>query len=59
MPSETSSFLRPLPIEDLYGTQRTAAAQLRILGVNTIGQLADLPAVTATRVLGRPGSRQV
>lgn len=55
VPSETGSFLGPLPIEDLYGIQRTAAAQLRTLGVNTIGQLADLPAVTAARVLGRPG----
>ncbi|GAA2265829.1 hypothetical protein GCM10010232_67590 [Streptomyces amakusaensis] len=31
------------------------AAQLRQLGVTTIGQLATLPSSTATRILGRPG----
>ncbi|MCQ1579252.1 DNA polymerase Y family protein [Streptomyces parvus] len=54
-PEEVDSFLGPLPVEDLYGIHRAQASQLRRLGVDTIGQLADLPTPTVMRILGRPG----
>ncbi|MFC4607307.1 hypothetical protein ACFO9E_05670 [Streptomyces maoxianensis] len=53
--SEVARFLGPLPISELYGIRRAQAGGLSRLGVATIGQLAELPAVTAARILGRAG----
>ncbi|WP_326762805.1 hypothetical protein OHB35_53030 [Streptomyces phaeochromogenes] len=54
-PSETAKFLGPLPVGELYGIHRTQADDLHRLGVETIGQLADLPSETVVRILGRAG----
>jgi DNA polymerase-4 len=54
-PSAIETFLSPLPIAELYGIRRTQAEELRRLGVETIGQLADLRAATVLRILGRSG----
>ncbi|MET7780544.1 hypothetical protein ABZT28_33235 [Streptomyces sp. NPDC005388] len=54
-PEETEQFLGPLPVGELYGIRRVQAEQLRHLGVETIGQLAGLPAATVLRILGRDG----
>ncbi|MEV5843686.1 hypothetical protein AB0M32_17165 [Streptomyces sp. NPDC051985] len=52
---ETEQFLGPLPVGELYGIRRAQCEQLRHLGVETIGQLAGLPAATALQILGRHG----
>ncbi|MGW1886343.1 DinB/UmuC family translesion DNA polymerase [Streptomyces sp. NPDC001970] len=54
-PGEVGRFLGPLPVAELYGIRRVQAEALTRLGVATIGQLAELPAVTAARILGRAG----
>ncbi|WP_327672660.1 MULTISPECIES: hypothetical protein [unclassified Streptomyces] len=54
-PSETTTFLSPLPVGELYGIRRQQAALLQRVGVETIGQLAKLPSATVLRVLGRAG----
>lgn len=48
-------FLHPLPIEALWGVGRVTAAKLHSLGVETIGQLADLPSYATSPRLG-PGA---
>lgn len=55
VPEQTEAFLGPLPVEDLYGIRRAQAAELRSLGVETVGQLAGLPAGTVLRILGQAG----
>ncbi|MGW6454831.1 DNA polymerase Y family protein [Streptomyces sp. NPDC055078] len=54
-PAETERFLGPLPVSELYGIRRAQAEELRRLGVQTIGQFAELPAATLLRILGRSG----
>lgn len=49
--SETSTFLRPLPLEWLP-LPRRVLARLRALGVSTIGQFADLPPGSIQRRFG-------
>ncbi|HEX9235003.1 MAG TPA: DNA polymerase IV, partial [Actinomycetota bacterium] len=49
---ETLSFLRPLPVGALWGVgERTAETLLR-LGLRTVGDLAQTPAVILKRTLG-------
>ncbi len=45
-------FLHPLPVEALVGVGESAAAKLHRLGVTTIGDLAQLPAVELRRAFG-------
>ncbi|MFF1261150.1 MULTISPECIES: hypothetical protein [unclassified Streptomyces] len=53
--ADTGTFLGPLPVGDLYGIRRAQAETLRRVGVESVGQLAALPAATALRLLGRAG----
>ncbi|WP_405510594.1 hypothetical protein OG323_37520 (plasmid) [Streptomyces cyaneofuscatus] len=55
-PAEVDMFLGPRAIDDLYGIRRAQVIQLRQLGVDTVGRLAELPTATVTRILGRPGT---
>lgn len=48
-------FLHPLPVEALWGVGRVTAARLHGLGVNTIGELAEIRPSALTPVLG-PGA---
>jgi DNA polymerase IV len=53
--AEVVSFLHPLPVEALWGVGERTAQTLRQLGLQTVGDLAQVPVETLQRALG-PGS---
>lgn len=52
-PEQEESFLLPLPVERLWGVGAATAEKLHGLGIRTVGQLAELEAATAERLLGK------
>jgi DNA polymerase-4 len=52
-PEQEQAFLLPLPVERLWGVGAATAAKLHGLGIHTVGELADVEASTAERLLGR------
>lgn len=52
-PEREQAFLLPLPVERLWGVGAATAAKLHGLGIHTVGELAELEASTAERLLGR------
>ncbi len=54
-PGREQEFLNPLPIERLWGAGPTTCKSLRLLGVQTIGDLARLSTSVLTAKLGRQG----
>ncbi len=52
-PDGEEQFLLPLPVERLWGVGAVTAEKLHRYGVHTVGQLAELEAATAERMLGR------
>lgn len=52
-PDREEAFLLPLPVERLWGVGAVTAEKLHRIGVRTVGELAELEAATAERVLGR------
>jgi DNA polymerase-4 len=58
IPAEgAAGWLRPRPVVALPGIGRTMAATLSRYGLHTIGQIADLPAVTLQRLVGAGQAR--
>jgi DNA polymerase-4 len=51
-----ADFLAPLPIKRLWGVGKKTREALRMLGVNTIGDLADLPLGLLENKFGRHGT---
>jgi len=58
-PEETLGFLRPLPVESLWGVGPATLAKLHRIGVLTIADLADLPEENVVAVLGRSQGRHL
>jgi DNA polymerase-4 len=51
-PAETTAFLHPLPVEELWGVGEKTAEQLHRLGLMTIGDIAHTPLATVQRAIG-------
>lgn len=52
-PEREEQFLLPLPVERLWGVGAVTAEKLHRYGVHTVGELAELEAATAERMLGK------
>ncbi len=52
-PDQEEAFLHPLPVERLWGVGKVTAEKLRSRGIRTVGQLAELEADAAERMLGK------
>ncbi|MFJ9598014.1 DNA polymerase thumb domain-containing protein [Streptomyces virginiae] len=56
-PGNVEQWLRPRPVAALHGVGPATAGKLRAYGLHTIGDLADTPLPTLTRLLGAATGR--
>ena len=58
-PERELAFLHPLPVEALWGVGPTTAERLGALGVETVGEVADLPEDVLAAVTGKAMARRL
>src|SRR3954447_12318539 len=58
-PGGELGFLHPLPVERLWGVGPVTAGKLRIRGISTVGEVAELSENTLVSMLGRASGRQL
>jgi len=58
-PGEELEFLHPLPVERLWGVGRVTAEKLHRSGLQTVGQVADLPEAILVSMLGTGSGRHL
>ena len=58
-PGTEHAFLRPLPVERLWGVGKATATKLYRYGIRTVGEVADLEAELLVAMLGRATGRQL
>jgi DNA polymerase-4 len=56
---EVGAFLRPLPVDELWGAGPKTVERLHRYGFRTVGQMADTDAVTLERILGGVAGREL
>jgi DNA polymerase-4 len=57
--ADTTTFLHPLPVEELWGVGERTAEQLHRLGLTTVGDIAHTPVATVQRALGPAMGKQL
>ncbi|PZS33862.1 MAG: DNA polymerase IV [Pseudonocardiales bacterium] len=58
-PDSELDFLRPLPVERLWGVGAVTAAKLHDRGISTVGEIAALDQVALTSMLGKASGRHL
>jgi DNA polymerase-4 len=58
-PDRELAFLHPLAVERIWGVGPVTASKLRSLGLETVGQLAELPEAMLVSLLGRAAGRHL
>jgi DNA polymerase-4 len=58
-PDGELAFLHPLPVERLWGVGPVTAEKLRLRGIKTVGQVAQLAESTLVSLLGRAAGRHL
>ena len=58
-PDRELAFLHPLPVERLWGVGAVTAGRLHRLGIETVGEVAQLPEEALVLVLGRASGRHL
>jgi DNA polymerase-4 len=58
-PGRELCFLHPLPVERLWGVGAATAAKLRARGLDTVGEVAELPEDALVSLLGRASGRHL
>jgi DNA polymerase-4 len=58
-PDRELAFLHPLPVERLWGVGRVTADKLHTLGIDTVGEVAQLGEGMLVAMLGRAAGRQL